>query len=122
MDINLIINKIFHVYGWCGVLIICYLFPKFYIKHDRKNEIKPAEKSEKISIWIISILLLSFACWLYAYNIKNTLTEFIAYFIITVFPVAFGISHGFNRDGKLTLEERRKIKKEIEDLNDRSIN
>jgi len=57
---------------------------------------------------------------LYADNFKNTLSEFIASFILTVFPVAFGISHAFRKDSKLTLEERRKIKKEIEDLNERA--
>ena len=118
MDIDFIINKIFHVYAWSGVLIICYLLPKFYIKHQRKDEIKPAAKLEKTSFCIVSILLLSFVCWLYADNFKNTLPEFIATFFIAIFPVAFGISHGFKRDGKLTLEERRKIKKEIEDLNE----
>ena|SRR5665647_925269 len=121
MDIELIMNKVLYLYTWCGVLIICYLFPKLYITHERKNEVKPAEIFEKISIWIISIFLLSFVCWFYVYNFKNTLSEFIACFIITIFPVALGIHQGFKKDSKLTLEERKKIKKEIEDLNEQAI-
>ncbi len=120
MNIDLLIYRIFYVYGCCAVIYSCFSFTQFYIKSFRKDDKEPAQIHEKIYMWIISLIVLAFASWAYASNTKNKLTEFVAAFIIMFIPLALGISRGFNKDKKLTVEEREKIKREIEDLNRRS--
>ena len=113
--IDLITDKVLHVYAWSLLIATCYIFPLFYLKVYRKGKTCPAKISEKMYTWFCSIIILSFGLWMYAGNFANELSEFLSDFIITVIPVSLGIHHAFQKDAKLTLKDRRRIKYEIDD-------
>ena len=117
MDIDLVLHRFIYVYGSCVVIFVCFFSTQFYIKSSRKDDKEPAGKAEKIAMWIASVFILTIVSLIYAWSRKNRLSEFIAAFIIMFIPVAYGIRYGFQKDSKLTVEERKRIKKEIEDLN-----
>lgn len=114
MDIDLLLRRFFFVYGSVAIVASCYLFSRFYVKITRKDQTEPAKRGEMITTLIEAILLLSFVSWLYTYKMKEQLTEFVATFLILFIPITYGLLDGFSRDKKLTKEERRKIKFEID--------
>lgn len=118
MSADLIFQRFLIAYGAFGAIYGCYYLPRHYIKITRKDKLKAASLYEKIWIWLSCFLTMIFIDGVAAFKAKNQEEVFLSYFLILCLPLAFGISRGLQRDSKLTLEERKKIKYEIDKLPD----
>jgi hypothetical protein len=111
MNWDLYIDKILIVYAHFIIVIGAYYFTKNFIPVTRKDKYYPATLSEKIWIYIAAALIVFFISWLYAHN---SITDGAIAFTILSISAFGGIMDALKIDAKLTSDDRRKIKKDIE--------
>jgi len=119
MDLNYILHKVVYTYLDFLLILFSFIICKVgLVPASRKNLNLPASKNEKISLYFNVFFVLGIGIWLFTRNYKNSISNFIAYFIIIIIPAFYGIKNGFEEDAKLTSEERIKRKRDSDKMPD----
>ena|ERR1700733_4155366 len=115
MDVNVIIEKIFRIFGYWLLVGGAFLMARAWIEVTRKNKEIPAEFSEKFWEYVRVAIVLAVISWGIGWGNPNGNREnAIVFFVVAIVCGYLGLRSGYSKDAKLTPSERAEIKRKIE--------